>query len=65
MTEKKLKPILQAPVSIWWPDSNTATSDLPEDRTKSKDISRLRDKKLLSLQLHMSVNIHCILTGPH
>lgn len=31
MTEKKNNPILQAPVSIWWPDSNTAASDLPED----------------------------------
>jgi len=66
--KKKKNPIAQASVSIWWPDSNTATSDLPEDRTQIKRhtcISRLRDKKLLSLELRMSVSTHHILTGPH
>lgn len=66
--KKKKNPIAQASVSIWWPDSNTATSDLLKDRTQIKRyacISRLRDKKLLSLQLYMPVNTHHILTGPH
>lgn len=66
--KRKKNPVAQASVSIWWPDSNTATPDLPKDRTQIKRyacISRLRDKKLLSLQLYMSVNTHRILTGPH
>lgn len=49
--KKPKNPKAQASVSIWWPDSNTAISDLPKDSTKIKRyvcILRLGDKKLLS-----------------
>lgn len=34
--KKKKNLIAQTSVSIWWPDSNTATSDFPKDRTQIK-----------------------------